>query len=88
MNDLKLQEDLKKLRREVKEIAAGDDEAREQLDLLISDIERRIQMPSDANHHKNLLQGIKDAIGRFESEHPRATAILNDIMTTLGNVGI
>jgi hypothetical protein len=88
MNDPKLQEDLNKLRREVKEIAAGDEEAREQLDLLISDIERRIQMPSDANSHKNLLESIQDAIGKFESEHPRATGILNDIMTTLGNMGI
>jgi hypothetical protein len=88
MNDLKLQEDLKKLRREVQEIAAGDDEARQQLDLLISDIEKRIQMPADANGHKNLLQGIRDAIGQLEAEHPRVTGILNDIMTTLGNMGI
>lgn len=88
MSDIELQEELKKLRHEVDEIAAGDDRAREQLDLLISDIEKKIEVPSDADHHKNLLRGIKDAIGQFESEHPRATGILNDIMIMLGNMGI
>ena len=88
MSEIDLQEELEKLRHEVDEIAAGDDQAREQLDLLMSDIEKKIEVPSDADHHKNLLQSIKDAITRFESEHPRATGILNDIMITLGNMGI
>ncbi|NIT59402.1 MAG: DUF4404 family protein, partial [Aliifodinibius sp.] len=31
---------------------------------------------------------LKEAINRFETEHPRTTAILNDIMVTLSNMGI
>ena len=88
MTDIKLQEELEKLREEVNDIAVGDDEARAKLNRLISDIEKKLEKPADAAHHKHLLQGIKDAIGQFESEHPRATAILNDIMITLGNMGI
>ena len=77
MNNIKLEEELEKLRLEVNEIAAEDDEAREKLNLLISDIEKKLEEPADEVHHNQLLQGIKDAIGQFETEHPRATAILN-----------
>ena len=88
MTNTKLQEELEKLREEANNIAVGNDEAREKLNLLISDIEKKLEAPDDEIDHKHLLQGIKDAIGQFESEHPRATAILNDIMITLGNMGI
>jgi len=88
MTDIKLQEELEKLRNEVNDIAVGNDEAREKLNLLISDIEKKLEGQADEIQHNNLLQGIKDAIGQFESEHPRATAILNDIMITLSNMGI
>ena len=88
MTNTKLQEELEKLREEANNIAVGNDEAREKLNLLISDIEKKLEAPADEIDRKDLLQGIKDAIGQFESEHPRATAILNDIMITLGNMGI
>lgn len=88
MTDIKLKEELERLREEVNNIAADDDEARAKLDLLISDIEKKLEAPADEAHHNDLIQGIRDAIGQFESEHPRATAILNDIMITLGNMGI
>ena len=88
MNNIKLQEELKELRKEVNDIAIDNETARDKLNLLISDIEKKLEVPSDEAHHKHLLRGIKDAIGQFESEHPRATAILNDIMITLGNMGI
>jgi hypothetical protein len=88
MTDTKLQKELEMLRNEVNNIAVGNDEAREKLNLLISDIEKKLEGRADEAHDNNLLQGIKDAIGQFESEHPRATAILNDIMITLSNMGI
>ena len=88
MNNAKLEEELERLRKEVNDIALDNETAREKLNLLISDIEKKLEVPADEDHHKHLLQGIKDTIGQFESEHPRATAILNDIMITLGNMGI
>ena len=88
MNDIKLQDELAKLRKEVNEAIDDNDAAREKLNLLISDIEKKLARPTDEAHHNYLLEKIKDAIGQFESEHPRATAILNDIMITLGNMGI
>lgn len=88
MNDIKLQDELAKLRKEVNEAIDDNDAAREKLNLLISEIEKKLAQPDDEAHHDDLLGNIKDAIGQFESEHPRATAILNDIMITLGNMGI
>ena len=88
MNDKKLQNDLEKLRREVINLAGNNETAREKLNLLINDIEKKLDKPADAEHHRYLVRGIKDAIHQFESDHPRATAILNDIMVTLSNMGI
>lgn len=85
MNENKLQTELEKLRREVNTLATP---AREKLNLLINDIEKKLDKPADAEHHRHLVGGIKDAISQFETDHPRATAILNDIMVTLSNMGI
>ena len=34
------------------------------------------------------MHGLRDAIERFEVEHPRATGVVNDIMVVLSNMGI
>jgi seryl-tRNA synthetase len=83
-----LQEELEKLRLEVDKVVREDTEAREKLESLIGDLEKKLDTPEDEAHHDNLLKGLKDAINQFEAEHPRATAILNDIMVTLSNMGI
>jgi len=88
MNDSKLREDLERLRAELATLARNDPGARNKLDRLINDIERRIRQPDDAAAHHGVVTGVRDAIRHFETEHPRATAILNDIMVTLSNMGI
>jgi len=88
MPDKKLQKDLEKLRAEIDNVAADDHETREKLNRLISELETKLENPDDENHHHNLLRNIEATIGYFETEHPRATAILNDIMVTLSNMGI
>ena len=88
MSENKLQTELEKLRREVTTLATPDEVTREKLNVLINDIEKKLDKPADAEHHRHLMGGIKDAINQFEADHPRATAILNDIMVTLSNMGI
>jgi len=88
MSDRKLQADLERLRAELKRVAKDDAEARGKLDGIINDLERRLENPEDESLHRNLLSNIRDTIRQFEAEHPRATAILNDIMVTLSNLGI
>lgn len=83
-----LNSDLEKLRQEVNSLASGDNDTKDKLNVLINDIEQKISTPDDQTHHNNLMNSIKDAITQFETEHPRATAILNDIMVSLSNMGI
>lgn len=82
-----LRNDLEKLRSELNEPFDSRPESREKLNNLLNDLESRLESEDYGEDH-NLLESIRDYISRFETEHPRATAILNDIMVTLSNMGI
>ena len=86
MKEHQLHEELLKLRAEINELSADDHESREKLNQLINNIEAKLENPDEEND--GLIDHVKDAIEHFEAEHPRATAILNDIMVTLSNMGI
>ncbi len=86
MPNNKLHDELEKLRTEVNEVTDTDDEAKQKLISLITDLEKKLSEPNDIAHHHNLMQNVKNAISHFETDHPRATAILNDIMVTLSNM--
>lgn len=83
-----LQSLIARLRSEIESLGPGDHEARERLNGLVSDLEHRLDHPREDNQDEDLMHGLKDAIERFEVEHPRATGIVNDIMVMLGNLGI
>jgi uncharacterized membrane-anchored protein YjiN (DUF445 family) len=86
MTNHKLQNDLERLRNEINHVAVEDVETRKKLNQIISDLEAKLETEDEEND--GLMQDIREAIERFETEHPRATAILNDIMVTLSNMGI
>lgn len=86
MKNQKLHEDLKRLRDEINHLAADEVESREKLNQLIGELEAKLENPDEDD--EGLMDNVKDAIKHFEAEHPRATAILNDIMVTLSNMGI
>ena len=88
MADINLDEELDKLRSEVSKVANDNSEAIVKLNTLIGEIEKKIAEPGDKDHHKNLVENLRESINQFETEHPRATAILNDIMVSLSNMGI
>lgn len=88
MTNIKLKEELEKLRSEVKNLATENIEASSKLEALISELEKKLEEPAGMDHHPGLVEDMKDTISQFETEHPRATAILNDIMVTLSNMGI
>lgn len=87
MKNHQLQEELQKLRNEINQLAASDHESRSKLNQLINDLENKLEDP-DSKDNEGLIDHLKDTIEHFETEHPRATAILNDIMVTLSNMGI
>ncbi|HIF50768.1 MAG TPA: DUF4404 family protein [Thiotrichaceae bacterium] len=81
----KLHEKINSLKKELEQLSVSDNTAKEHIDQLIEEIENL----SDATEEKNAaIDKIKSSIDRFEAEHPRATAILNDIMVSLSNMGI
>ena len=86
MKNQQLHEDLQKLRNEVNHLSADDHESREKLVALINDLEKKLENPEEDN--EGLVDHLKETIQHFETEYPRATAILNDIMVTLSNMGI
>ena len=87
MPEQKIRESLEKLRSEIEQLADDDATTKSKLAKLINEIEAGIDPAQDMEDHK-LSDTIKEALHHFETEHPRATAILNDIMVTLSNMGI
>ena len=80
-----LKNDLERLRAEINDLAESRPETRDKINELINDLENRVENEED---HEGLIENIRESISKFETEHPRATAILNDIMVTLSNMGI
>ncbi len=81
-----LQDKISELRKEIDQIDFDKPVDKQHIDQLISEIENSENHTSEEK--ESLLNNIKSSIERFETEHPRATAIMNDIMVTLSNIGI
>ena len=82
----KINEKISSLKKELEQIPIDDASTREHINNLISEIENSNTSSSEDNDF--IINKIKSSIDRFETDHPRATAILNDIMVTLSNIGI
>lgn len=84
MND-ELNKKISALRDELANTDFNSDGEQQHLQELLAELENLENIEQEDN---SLAENIKDSIARFETEHPRATAILNDIMVTLSNMGI
>ena len=84
------QHDLKQLvsllREELKRAQAGDPGALSHMGPLLSDLDQALAGPEEQD--AGLRERLEAHIREFEVEHPRLTAILNDVMVSLGNLGI
>lgn len=88
MSKHKLRNDIEKLRDEIKHLHAGEASSKEKLESLLQDIESDLKAETQDGKKSELLAELRDSVEYFETEHPRATAIINDIMITLSNMGI
>ena len=88
MPEKKLRDDIEKLRNEIENLGAEEDISKEKLEMLLKDIESCLETEEHSKNQSELLAGLKESVNHFEAEHPRATAIINDIMVTLSNMGI
>jgi len=83
-----LRDDIEKLRNEIANLSPDEDASKEKLESLLQDIESSLDAEEQNENQSELLAGLKESVNHFETEHPRATAIINDIMVTLSNMGI
>lgn len=78
-----LEQLLTRLREELASLENGSAQAQPRLRELVDDIERQVTAQDEG-----VTGELKRRIEAFEVEHPRVTAILNDVMVTLSNLGI
>jgi hypothetical protein len=92
MSDSELHPPLGQLKSEIARLGPQDDAARARLRALVAEVEQRIDPveEDDAGEDldEDLMERLRETVERFEVEHPRATGILNNIMVTLGSMGI
>jgi hypothetical protein len=74
---------LTRLREELAALERAGTQVQPRLQTLIDDIEVQISAQDEG-----VTGELKRRVETFEVEHPRVTAILNDMMVTLSNLGI
>ncbi len=84
MSEQHLREQLQRLSAELQALPL-DAERRDSIDVLIADIESQLD---DGEADDSLVEQVETVMSNFEVEYPRVAAILNNIITTLGNIGI
>ena len=84
MQDADLQTLLAQLREEVSRAKAGDPDALANLGPLLTELDQALS----SSPAPGLRERLESQIREFEVEHPRLTGILNDVMVSLGNLGI
>jgi len=77
----KLKQSLEELRDELKQIGSDDP----QLQKLAGDVQAALQQ-----HGENAppLESLRDSAETFEARHPQLTALINNVMNSLSNIGI
>jgi hypothetical protein len=87
MSHSKLKQSLQRLQTEIAELKSISSAEKKELELILGNIRQTL----DSDEHidsSDLQERLNSAIVRLEAAHPRLTAVLNDIMVTLGNMGI
>jgi len=82
MNDLHAS--LDRLRAELKQLESGDAAARQHIEQLLTEIESHVAGAGGVQQRRTVAANISDTIRRFEVEHPKVTAYLEEIAAALG----
>ena len=87
MSEQELKALIDDLRREVEALPDDDVDARQRLNAIISELDKKLNEPGTEDHH-GLVGNLQDSIKELEARHPDTTTLLNNIMMTLANMGI
>lgn len=87
MAEKEINEALFTLRQEVEQLEEAHPELKDKLETLLNALEDRLEASED-QQPLHLVEDFKTALSEFELDHPTATGVLNELMVTLGNLGI
>lgn len=87
MAEKEVAEALYSLRQEVERLEGAHPELKQRLESLLEALEDRMEASEDKNH-LHLVQDMQEALSQFEVEHPTLTGLVNQLMVSLGNLGI
>jgi hypothetical protein len=90
MTDAKrLEASLRDLRAEIAALPLGDEPTRDRLGRLVHDLEQAIGNPGGSGDEKRSLgEQLKLSVLRMEASHPRLAAVVNEVIESLGSMGI
>ena len=90
MTDAKrLEASLRDLRAEIAELPLSDAETRRRLHTLIQDLEQALDDPAGiGDERKSLGEQLRTAVLRLEASHPRVAGVVNEVIESLGSMGI
>lgn len=77
-----------RLKQEVTLLQDDQQGSRDQIQALIGDLETHLASGKTQDWPAEITARLHDEIEQFETDHPQVTGILNNIMVTLGNMGI
>jgi hypothetical protein len=89
MTDAKrLEASLQNLRAEIDALAIGDAEARQRLQTLLGQLEQAVDRRGSRGGDATFGEQLRISILKLEAAHPRLAGVLNEVMESLGSMGI
>ena len=77
-----------KLKREIAHFDDHQQDSREQIESLISEIETHLATGGTEDWPAEMTARVREEVEKYETEHLQITNILNNIMVTLSSMGI
>ena len=89
MDKLQLHHELQRLHADLQQIESADNADREILSQLDEDIRRILEhRDPGAEHYQNLIDRLRDAIGKLEAAHPKTTMLMRQLLDQISYLGI
>ena len=90
MDKRRLHETLEQLQGELQQIESVDENDRQTLQRLMSDITELVAARDSDKHHvyERLVERLKEGIEEFEASHPQATMLMGQVVDALAKMGI
>ena len=90
MDKQQLHNRLEQLHVELQQIESVDENERQILQKLKTDIEKLVEAGESQHHHvySRLREALTEALEQFEASHPRATMLMGQAIDALAKIGI